>query len=1070
MSGARFPIVGIGASAGGLRALEDLFETIPGDPGMAFVIVTHLAPDRQSFLVEILARHARLPVEVASDGLQVENNRVYVLPPSASLTIEQGRLRLRELEPGRRERAPVDVFLASLAADCCEYSVAVVLSGSGHDGVLGVKAIKEYGGLVLAQTSDGAGPDFADMPNSAIASGLVDFAAPVEQMAARLDDNLRSLHAIEALARDTGPAEADDADAAEDGDDGAREAVCAILRAQTGHDFSGYKKRTFFRRVQRRMQIHGCEALADYVGVLKSRPEEATALFRDLLIKVTSFFRDTEAFESLNALVIPRLFEGRGAADSVRIWAPGCSTGEEVISIAILLREHMDTLRSPPRVTIFATDIDEHALGVARAARYPSVLLDDVSPERRRRFFRMQSGAAVVTKEARDLCVFSPHNVLRDPPFSRMDLISCRNLLIYFDGDAQRQVLPIFHYALRPGGFLFLGKSETIGRHSEMFTALDKKNCLYQSSDTGAPQRMPLFVNGFHPAPFARHFHTNAGAIGGGSLRQSVEACITERFGPAHVVVNEEGDIVHYSTRTGKYLEAPTGAPTRQLLTLARKELRLDLRSALRGAIETHRTVSRDAIAFETSDQRIEKVSLSVEPMPDRPDGQRLFLVAFLEIGADPEAAPDPGATAGLSDDEERANHAEFELRDTRERLQGAIEEYETALEELKSANEELVSLNEEMQSSNEELESTKAELQSLNEELQTVNTELCAKIEELDRANGDLTNLFASTDVATIFLDRDLVIRSFTPAVAQLFNIIASDKGRPLRDLAIKLDYPELQADIASVLASGTPIERRARREASDSPRYLARLTPYRDAAGTIDGVVATFVDVTLLARSDEHQRALVSELNHRVKNTLAVIVVIAQQTFARSASPAEFQKSFFSRLNALGRGHELLSQQNWGEIAIERMLRQALAPFAQPDSRRIVLSGPDLMLSPELALSFGVIFDELATNAAKYGALSNDSGTVEIAWSHESGEGDEGDGPLLKLSWRESGGPPATPPVELGFGMKVVRREIEHTHSGSARFDFAQSGFSARFEIPLASPGDAGRPEGGEPKGVGA
>lgn len=1039
---APFPIVGIGASAGGLHALEDFFKHVPAQPGMAFVVLTHLAPDRDSYLTEILARHTELPVQVATDDQKVEINRVYVLPPNASLTIAGGRLRLNEAEPGCHERSPIDVFFASLAKDCGEYAVGIILSGSGHDGVLGVKAIKEQGGLVLAQASGGSPPSFADMPDSAIASGVVDFAVAVEGMAAKLEENARNLQLLDVLAEKTGSSEGE-------ADKKAQEAIYALLRAQTGHDFGGYKTRTFLRRVQRRMQTHHCATVADYVGVLERQPEEATALFRDLLINVTSFFRDPEAFEALRTQVIPRLFEGRGAADTVRVWSPGCSTGEEVISLAILLREHMDTLRAPPRVTIFATDSDEHALAVARAARYPAALLDNVAPDRRRRFFSAQSGSMVVAGEARELCVFSPHNVLRDPPFSRIDLISCRNLLIYFGSEAQRKVLPIFHYALRPGGFLFLGKSETIGRFSELFSGVDKKNCIYQARETGAPVRMPPFINGFQPAPFVRRLPESATASGGAQLRQTAEACIAEKFGPPHVVVNEEGDIVHYSSRTGKYLEAPFGAPTRQLLTLARKELRLDLRAALRAAIETRQPAAREAIAFETSDRTVEKVVVTVEPLPDRPDGHPLFLVAFVDVQPHSEGASDPGAAAALPHDSDRATQAEFELRDMRERLQGTIEEYETALEELKSANEELVSLNEELQSSNEELESTKEELQSLNEELQTVNHELCGKIEELDRANGDLTNLFVSTNVATIFLDRNLMIRSFTPAVSQLFNVIASDRGRPLGDLAIKLDYPELQADIANVLATGTPVERPAHRNAPDAPYFLARLTPYRDATAAIDGVVANFVDVTTLAKSEARQRSLVSELNHRVKNMLGVVLSLAQQSVVRSATLEEFRKSFFGRLHALARSHELLSRENWGEVAVEPVLRQALAPFAQPDWQRISLAGPAIMLSPNLALSFGVIIDELATNAVKYGALSNDGGRIEVNWSISGAKADAA--PLLSLTWRESGGPRVAPPTKSGFGIRLIQREVEHSHSGAARFDFAESGLSARFEIPL-------------------
>ena len=598
-------------------------------------------------------------------------------------------------------------------------------------------------------------------------------------------------------------------------------------------------------------------------------------LFRDLLIKVTSFFRDAEAFEALASLVIPRLFEGRGASDAVRIWAPGCATGEEVYSIAILLREYMTTLRAPPRVTIFATDIDEPALAVARAGRYPELLLEGVSPERRARFFTSDGHMRVIAKDVRDLCVFSSHSVLRDPPFSRMDLVSCRNLLIYLGAEAQRQVVPILHYALQPRGYLFLGMSESIGRFTDKFTSVDKKRCIYQARGVGAPVRMPLFFNGLQSPAFSSHVSDRRAPIGGSAFRQDLEARVAEKFGPPYVVVNTDGDIVYFSSRTGKYLENPPGAPSQQLLTAARRDLRLDLRGMLREAIETRRSVSRGDLVIDGED---ETVSLTVEPYDQ---GETpLYLVVFNpgRPSAPPVAVRSSGDTSLL----------ESELRDTRERLQGTIEEYETALEQLKSANEELISLNEEMQSSNEELESSKEELQSLNEELQTVNHELYAKIEDLDRANADLSNLFESSRIATIFLGRDLVIRSFTPDVARLFNIIASDKGRPLSDLAQKFDYPDLQADIRQVLETGVPVERRVHESRFDAPYYLARLTPYRSATQNIEGVVATFIDITNLAKSEARQRTLVAELNHRVKNVLSVVIAIAQQTRARPSAAA--------------------------------------------------------------------------------------------------------------------------------------------------------------------------------------
>jgi two-component system CheB/CheR fusion protein len=846
---APFPVVGIGASAGGLRALENFFQAMPPAPGMAFVIVTHLAPDRKSLLTEILARHTTLKVDVARDDQPVEKDKVYILPPGAILTIADGRLRLEPTDVIDHQRKPIDIFFSSLAEDLGEYAVGVVLSGSGADGVLGVKAIKEHGGVTLAQASDSSGPGFSGMPDSAIASGLVDFAIPVDAMASKLIENMGSFDALEALVGS--PRGNDDGRVAAE----AREAICAILSSQTGHDFSGYKTRTFMRRVQRRMQARRCEAVEDYVAYLRENSDEATLLFRDLLINVTSFFRDKDAFDALEQTVIPRLFEKKGAADWVRVWAPGCATGEEAISIAILLREHMIKLRVAPRVTIFATEVDEAALNTARAGRYPEAMMEGVSWERRQRFFTPDPGGYIVAKEVRDLCVFSAHDILRDPPFSRMDLISCRNLLIYFNARAQAQMFPVFHYALRTHGFLFLGMSESTGRFADLFAPLDKQHGLFQASDTGLPTRMPLIANGWRPASFGIHLPRADSARSGSQLRQSVEARVLDQFAPPHVVVNDEGDIVYFSSRTGKWLEASPGAPTRQLLTMARKGLRLELRGALREAIETRRAVKRRNLKVESGDGGAELISLLVEPLSDSIGDRRLFLVLFDEQGRAPSAEEVAAKTADSADG---AAAFEGELHDTRDRLQSTIEEYETTLDDLKAANEELVSLNEEMQSSNEELESSKEELQSLNEELQTVNHELSDKVEELDRANSDLRNVFVSTQIATVFLDQNLVIRSFTPSTSELFSIIPTDAGRPLTDLATKLDYPELQADIRKVLDAGALMERRVCTGGADPLHYIAHITPYYDTAGKISGIVATFVDISGLTRSEEYVRKL--------------------------------------------------------------------------------------------------------------------------------------------------------------------------------------------------------------------
>ena len=675
-----------------------------------------------------------------------------------------------------------------------------------------------------------------------------------------------------------------------------RAAIYAILRSQTGHDFSGYKIRTFLRRVYRRMQIHQCATFRDYVQLLRENANEVSLLFRDLLINVTSFFRDAEAFEVLRQTAIPRLFEGKSPADWVRVWAPGCSTGEEAISIAIMLREFMDTLASPPRVTVFATDIDESALAAARSARYPERLMGGISPERLQRFFVAQPGGYVVAKAARDLCVFSPHDVLRDPPFSRMDMVSCRNLLIYFDSDAQRRVFPVFHYALRPGGFLFLGQSETIGRFTDLFTPLNKTKCVYQAVDGARPRSMPLSISGSRPGLFAMPTSDRVHSRGGTQLRNLVEARIA-LLTPPHVVVTGDGEILYSSARTGKYLELPAGVPTRQLVSMAHKDLRLDLRSALRQAIQTGETVRRENVKFETEDHRLEKVSLVVEPLPARERGPPEFLIVFRD--GDPVHA---GAAELVVDSEAAVDTAPIaaELHDARLQLQTTVEEYETALEDLRLANEQLMSLNEETQSTNEELESSKEELQSLNEEMQTVNQEILGKVEDLDRANRELRNVFVNARIATVFLDRNLAIRSFTPPVEQLFSVISTDIGRPLTDLVTDLDYRGLRDDLRKVLVTGVPFERSVRTKKDTPQYYLARLTPSYDSGNAIDGVVGTFIDAPALDKAEGTIQKLYAErlevvqvmaagLAHEINQPLAAVTMYLETLRRMFAMPPE-------------------------------------------------------------------------------------------------------------------------------------------------------------------------------------
>jgi two-component system CheB/CheR fusion protein len=1037
MSGNEFPVVGVGASAGAVEALEGFFRGMPAKPGLACVIVTHLSPDRESLLPEIVARFTTMPVRIITDGMQIETDCVYLLPTDAVLSIENRTLRVQIQDKHRRERRPIDVFLSALAADVGEFSAGVILSGADSDGTLGIKAIKECGGLTLAQATDGFGPHHADMPDSAISTGLVDFAVPVEQMGAKLVRFAAGAFMLDGLA---GEATAQPEAA---GFDEAREAIYAVLRSQVGHDFSGYKIKTFLRRVQRRMQVLEIQTPEAYVARLSAHPQEVTALFRDLLINVTSFFRDEHAFESLANIVIPKLLDGHGADHTVRVWVPGCATGEEVYSLAILMRERINGRTDAPRVQIFATDIDDGALAVARAARYPLPLLDGVSDERRRRFFVPDGGSYVVAKEVRDLCIFSPHSVIRDPPYSRIDLVSCRNLLIYFGTDVQNQVIPTFHYALRPDGYLFLGTSEHVSQFDELFVPIEKKHRIFRRRADVAPQiRLPLAVSSLRIGNLAA-FSPSRPPLGGAALRHAVDTHMLERFTPPHVLATRDGDVVYYSGRTGKYLEAAPGAPSRQLFSMARKGLSLDLRAVFREAVESGRLVTRDGVVVEGEDGRVQVVSLSVEPLAEHTQNERMYLVVFADHG--PGLTREEAFLRAQTTYDGTAAQAEKELRDTRERLQSMIEEYETALEELKSSNEELVSVNEELQSSNEELEASKEELVSLNEELHTVNLELNGKIDSLDRANTDLQNLFESTSVATVFLDRNLVIRSFTPAMSGIFHIRPGDRGRPITELASRLELAGLEDDIATVFRTDEPRERHVSAN-NGQTHFLVRLAPYRNGDRTTDGVVVAFVDVTGMVHAEERQDVLISELQHRTRNLLAVIQSIAQQTLADD--PA--LETFATRLAALGRLQGLIGEANGNLIDLNDIVRLEFDALGVTDGDRLTVSGPAVPLSFRSVQTIALVLHELATNAIKYGALKDGEARLALNWDVRPAAAGGG---ALVIDWIESG--LRTPPdaSKTGFGRQLIEKALKFTLHANTELVFKTDGVTCHIEIPLPS-----------------
>ena len=854
MSERPFIIVGIGASAGGLEALETFLAHLPAESGMAFVLVQHLDPAQPSLMPELLARHTKMSVQTAEDGMRVEPNRFYVMPPNVRLTIQGGVLHTSTPIEHVTVRTHIDTFLRSLADDRGEHAIGVILSGAGSDGTSGLKAIKEHGGVTVAQSPASARYD--SMPLSAIATGLVDFTLPVEEIPAKLVEHAGYLESLNRRK----PMDALHSEAA-----GQLPRICQILHHVTGHDFSGYKPSTMVRRIERRMQVHRLDSVASYVSKLEQDPKEPEQLFKDLLIGVTQFFRDPDAFEALANQAIPKLLENKGSDARIRIWVPGCASGEEAYSIAILLCEHMAKLNISPQAQIFATDIDDEAIELARLGRYPASLVEHVSPQRLERFFVRHGETYQVSKQIRDLCVFSIHNLVRDPPFSSLDLIACRNLLIYLDGELQKKLIPLFHYALSPGGYLFLGSAEGLAGAAELFREVEKKHRLFQRTEAAvrSPVDFPLGAPS-HPVGRRAELVKRSGRGQAADLDGIMERMVLN-YAPPCVVINERAEIVRFSGDTSPYLQQPAGAPTLSIIDQARKGLRLSLRTAIRQAIKTRQMVVQDDVVVQTPGG-VQGINVVVQPVPQLGENAGLWAVIFHVRARSPKPAQDLASGS----EESAVQQLETELKTTRGELQTAVEELEGANEDLKSSNEELLSMNEEMQSANEELQTSKEEMQSVNEELGTINAELNRKVEQLDRANADLQNLIRSTEIATLFLDRDLRIRRFTPSATKIFRLIDSDVGRPIGDFAPRLADGDLIAAMKEVLQTLATQERQAYLPETRS-WFMVRLLPSRTVNGAIDGVVVTFVDITALKgaedalrQSEERSRQLADTIPH--------------------------------------------------------------------------------------------------------------------------------------------------------------------------------------------------------------
>ena len=1175
-------MIGIAASPASIPSLERLLAHLPAGLNAAAVVSVEQQDQLDAGrLREALGRATAWPVQPAVEGHALVAGTVHLLPADRVLALRDGRLAVSE---ERQEHGRADSFLVSLAEEMGENGIGIVLTEMASAGTLGMVALKERGGLTLAEAPESGRPQQA-----AGAAGLVDFLLPAEAMGARIAAHLQHLAKLATTPVPTEPDESETTQIV---------AIADVLRDRTGHDFHDYKPGTFLRRVRRRMQVTQSDAVDAYIARLRADPDEVGHLFQDLLIGVTRFFRDAPEFALVEREVIPRMLAGRGAGDHVRVWVLGCATGEEAYSIAILLREAMMALGVMPQVQIFATDIDGRALAAARVGRYTESIARDVPPERLARWFVREGNTYCVVKELREMCIFSAHNVIKDAPFSRIDLISCRNLLIYLNLELQDRLFPLFHFALQPGGVLFLGPSETVTQHVRLFAPIDRRHRLFRRQD-GAGRVVPDF-------PLTANGERRRFAFGTPAQPQAAWSAprpesrfarqaerIAERYAPAYVVIDANYDVLHFSGRTGRYLEPSSGAANLNLLQLVHRDLRLELRALLSAAVGERKAVRAEGLELGQEDgQRL--VNLAIEPVVSAgapAEGETsMFVVLFQDAGRLPTAGE---RAAPLRD--ELVTRLETELQLGRGRLQASIEQLESANEELKSSNEEYLSINEELQSANEELETSKEELQSVNEELHTVNGELADRASELVRANSDIKNLLEGTQIATIFLDNELRVRIFTRSATEIFHLLDRDEGRPISHIAQRVAYPELEADVRRVLRTLATVEREVAGETGET-RYFVRVLPYRSIDNFIAGVVLTFLDVSATVRAElalsdsdrrlrimaqamftatpdtgwdyvnapfadytgisqadalgdgwraalhpgdreadlalwatagvtgegfeqelrlrsaageyrwflcrveamrtgdgeverwfgsltdiherqlaaSRQKLLLAELQHRVKNILAVVRSIARRTRGSAASPEEEAAHFDARLDALGRTQNVLARTTDAGADLEELVREELLSHAAREGEQVTISGPPVRLRQRAAEAVGLALHELATNAVKYGALSASQGRLAMQWGVDRARTN----PCLVLEWRETGVADVEPsPARHGFGRELIERGLPYELGARTRLEFLPGGVRCVVEIPLtelvaagaAGPGPSGAGDGWHAEGPG-
>jgi two-component system, chemotaxis family, CheB/CheR fusion protein len=1143
-------IVTIGASAGGVHALQNFFVALPEHTGAAFVVVVHLDPQHRSEMAHIISAKTRMPVVQIGTRERLQGDHVYVIPPDRRLQLVDHEISALEFDEPRGQRSPIDLFFRSVAERLGD-GFAVILSGSGSDGAIGVRAVKEAGGIILVQDPNEA--EYASMPRSAIATGCADFVLPVRDLAKRLVDLIRVKESVSVPD-------------IRNFDEELLRRIIAHLRVRTGHDFSKYKRSTVLRRIARRMQVTRADDLREYYDVMRDSPDEAQALLGDLLISVTTFFRDSTAFEIVASNIIPDFFRNRSLDEIVRVWVSGCATGEEAYSLAILVLEEASRHHVRPQIQIFASDLDARALASAREGRFPVAIEADVSEERLRRFFVREGDHYRVRQEVRDIILFAVHDLIKDPPFSHIDLISCRNVLIYLDRELQEQVCSTFQYALNPGGFLFLGASETADYPPGLFRSINRTARIYQSTSGPGEKRrlLPRLLGPIHVREQAIQFTrtmTPTTALGEAVMHRRA----IEQVAPPSMLVDEAHRVIHLSENASRYM-LPSGGPlSGDAVDLVRPELRFELRSALNRAFEQREpTLSLPMLVrFNGAPHR---VHLQVKPVQENGAvGPRTAVIMFIEG----EAVDENVTSLDRQATDETVRRLRQELELTQARLRTVREESEAANEELRAANEELQSINEEYRSTSEELETSKEELQSINEELQTVNSELKLKLEAISRAHGDLQNLVAATDIGTLFLDSGLRIKRFTDRVTELFSITQIDEGRPITDFAHQLEYSDLIKDARSALADLAPIRREVH---SRSGRwYDMRLRPYRTVDDKIDGVVITFVDiserhqveealreserhlaqekrlldlsrdpifvwnfdgvvvawnrgseelygysreeaigrpneqllgttvpgssfnelksklikegnwvgelrqktkegnelavesrlqletfdnvrlvlestrdVTELRALDRRQRLLMNELTHRVGSTLTVIQSIARHTLRHGKAAKGVVERFEGRLSALASAHNLLVESNWNGADLGELAHQQLKAHTTESPNHLKIEGEPIVLPPDLATPFGLVLHELATNAAKHGALSTSSGHVSVTWSVSHRNRHR----ILAFEWKETNGPKVKRSATSGFGSTLIQSAIP---GAQVNREFRSDGLVCTIELDL-------------------